>query len=100
MNILDDCSCRIRLPLLVFRFEWHQFILPPAKSHFLTMFELHSPIDFRIDAAEFIRAWVMAVLHGSTRQATGLVDKVRAPWPLHSILGGIYIADDLNAALH
>ena len=31
--------------------------------------------------------------------ATGLMEKVRAPWPLHAMLGGIYTANDLSTAI-
>ncbi len=30
---------------------------------------------------------------------TALLDKARAPWPLDSLLGGVYVAEDLDAAL-
>src|SRR5210317_694453 len=60
------------------RFQWHQFIFPPAESCFLAMLELHFPVDFRIDAAKLVTTWFMAVLHGRVGQATGPVDKVGA----------------------
>ncbi|HHJ12947.1 MAG TPA: chromosome segregation protein SMC [Gammaproteobacteria bacterium] len=35
----------------------------------------------------------------NARSATALADKVRAPWPLEGLLGGVWVAEDLHQAL-